>query len=458
MQKIAFVISPVDPIQTTDTVTLFAQYADQPWALLLDSAGDREADNQFDIILHSPSKTIEAYPTFTRITDIATGKVVDRNDDPIAVARELHHAFIGSIGSLDQPDHIQLPFLAGVAGMFSYDLGRHFEHLPTPFNETTKAPQMALGLYTRSLIFDRKNKTLYDCRLADHEPFSIDNLPPIAGSDFALTSAWKNSCEKQEYINCIGRIHDYLVAGDCYQVNFAQHFAANYTGDEWQAYKELRNANKAPFSAFMRLSDACILSISPERFLAVKNGKVETKPIKGTRPRSNDQQLDKALAQELLVSPKDRAENLMIVDLLRNDISKHCQPNSVKVPSPFALESYEAVHHMVSTVIGDLEPSSDPFALLRDAFPGGSITGAPKVRAMQIIDELETQPRSIYCGSIGYIGLNNDMDTSICIRTLLAEDNRIHCWAGGGIVLDSNAEAEYQESLDKVNKILPVLA
>ena len=164
------------------------------------------------------------------------------------------------------------------------------------------------------------------------------------------------------------------------------------------------------------------------------------------------------MAAELGSSEKDRAENLMIVDLLRNDISKHCKPMSVKVPKPFELESCAAVHHLVSTVTGELDEHSDPFTLLRDAFPGGSITGAPKIRAMQVIDELESAQRNIYCGSIGYVGLHMDMDTSICIRTLLTENGNIHCWAGGGIVLDSDAEAEYQETLDKVNKILPVLA
>ncbi|MDM7860986.1 aminodeoxychorismate synthase component I [Alteromonas sp. ASW11-36] len=458
MQKKAFVISPIRAAQPVDVLTLFAQYAGQPWALLFDSAGEREADNQFDILLHSPSKTIEAFPNSTRVTDVVTGAVVEHSGDPIAIARDIHRSFVESISEIEQPDNTSLPFLAGIAGMFSYDLGRHFEHLPSPFKEHTSTPRMALGLYTRSLILDRKTHTLYDCHLTDQQEQDIKLSSGDCKADFALTSKWQNSCSKKNYVECIARIHDYLIAGDCYQVNFAQHFAAHYTGDEWQAYKQLRDANKAPFSAFMRLPKACILSISPERFLAVKDGQVETKPIKGTRPRSVDSANDQALAEELLASPKDRAENLMIVDLLRNDISKHCQPNSVLVPKPFALESYAAVHHLVSTVTGQLNANSDPFALLRDAFPGGSITGAPKVRAMQIIDELESQPRSIYCGSIGYVGIQNDMDTSICIRTLLAESNRLHCWAGGGIVLDSDAESEYQESLDKVNKILPVLA
>ena len=184
---------------------------------------------------------------------------------------------------------------------------------------------------------------------------------------------------------------------------------------------------------------------------------METKPIKGTRPRFSDEAKDAQSAQSLLTASKDRAENLMIVDLLRNDLSKHCKPHSVKVPELFALESYEAVHHLVSTVVGELNDDATPLDLLASSFPGGSITGAPKIRAMEIIDELEVHRRNIYCGSIFYMGFREDMDSSICIRTVLAENNRLHCWAGGGIVLDSVPSEEYQETLDKVSKILPVL-
>jgi para-aminobenzoate synthetase component 1 len=208
------------------------------------------------------------------------------------------------------------------------------------------------------------------------------------------------------------------------------------------------------------------MSISPERFLSVNEQVVQTKPIKGTRPRFNDPIQDQQQIESLLNTEKDRAENLMIVDLLRNDLSKHCQPGSVNVPELFKLESFAAVHHLVSTVTGKLKTSSSVMDLLQGAFPGGSITGAPKIRAMQIIDELEPNNRNIYCGSIGYLGILGDMDTNICIRTLLCEKSSeqsnnqqtIHCWAGGGIVLDSNAKDEYQESLDKVSKILPVLS
>jgi para-aminobenzoate synthetase component 1 len=274
---------------------------------------------------------------------------------------------------------------------------------------------------------------------------------------FKLTEKWRANLSPEEYTSRLQAVDDYIHAGDCYQINFAQRFKARYEGSEWEAYKRLREVNKAPFSSFIRLENSSILSVSPERFLQVKGKQVETKPIKGTRKRDKDPEIDSALSEELLSSEKDKAENLMIVDLLRNDLSKHCEPHSVSVPQLFALESYPAVHHMVSTVLGTLKQKVSPLLLLKGAFPGGSITGAPKLRAMQIIAELEPDKRSIYCGSIGYIGVKNDMDTNICIRTVLAENNHLYCWAGGGIVLDSDIESEYQESLDKVARILPIL-
>ena len=437
---------------------LFAPYSHQAWSLLLDSAGQREQDSRYDILLHSPAITLETRGSQTRVVDHVNNTATDHTDDPIELARGIHHHFIHSVNHIDSDAEHDLPFIAGIAGMFGYDLGRRFEHVPYPFSERLDCPDMALGLYTRSLIYDKKQQCLYDCRPLNAQPFTLPESEQHTEQAFKLTSAWQSNTSHAHYVDNIGMIKDYLVAGDCYQVNFAQRFTARYQGDEWQAYCQLRAANKAPFSTYMRLDNNCILSISPERFLSVKDGVVETKPIKGTRPRGATPDEDNALAAELVSSEKDRAENLMIVDLLRNDISKHCKPMSVKVPKPFELESFAAVHHLVSTVTGELDEHSDPFTLLRDAFPGGSITGAPKIRAMQVIDELENAQRNIYCGSIGYVGLHMDMDTSICIRTLLTENGNIHCWAGGGIVLDSDAEAEYQETLDKVNKILPVLA
>ncbi len=262
---------------------------------------------------------------------------------------------------------------------------------------------------------------------------------------------------RDSYRNKFNNIQEYLLSGDCYQINLAQRFTANYEGDEWQAYLALEAENGAPFSGFIRLHQGAILSVSPERFLQLRNGQIETKPIKGTRPRSNDEAQDKENALALQQANKDRAENLMIVDLLRNDIGRVAAPGTVRVPHLFAIESFPAVHHLVSTVTGELGAEHSATDLLKACFPGGSITGAPKVRAMEIIEELEPHRRSIYCGSIGYISRCGAMDTSITIRTLVANEQKIHAWAGGGIVADSDADSEYQETLDKLSKILPVL-
>ena len=249
----------------------------------------------------------------------------------------------------------------------------------------------------------------------------------------------------------------FLHSGDCYQVNLAQRFQARYEGDEWQAFRQLNASNRAPFSAFLRLEEGAVLSLSPERFIQLKEGRIQTRPIKGTLPRLADADADARQAQKLAASPKDRAENLMIVDLMRNDIGRVATPGSVRVPELFVVEPFPAVHHLVSTVTATLPASRHPTCLLRAAFPGGSITGAPKIRAMEIIDSLEPQRRNAWCGSIGYLSFCGAMDTSITIRTLTAWQGEIYCSAGGGIVADSDEAAEYQETFDKVNRILQQL-
>ena len=262
---------------------------------------------------------------------------------------------------------------------------------------------------------------------------------------------------EESYGLAFATIKNYLKEGDCYQVNLAQRFVASCQGNPWAAYCQLRQINSAPFSGYLNVPGEQVLSSSPERFLKVSNGKVETKPIKGTRPRKECVQDNLQQIQDLQKSNKDRAENVMIVDLLRNDISKNCIPGSVKVPKLFDVESYATVHHLVSTVTGQLAKESHALDLLRSCFPGGSITGAPKIRAMEIIEELEPNRRGVYCGSIAYIGFDGNMDSNIAIRTLVHSDNTIRFWAGGGIVNDSVRDEEYQESFDKAAAMISLL-
>ncbi len=436
-----------------DTCAIFAPFAHEPWAMLLDSAAAKHPDSRYDILLRQPVKTFVGEE--------------QTHGQPFA---ELEKWLAQNPAPTLPKEFSDLPFQGGIAGLFGYDLGRTLEAIPEIAKADIAIPDIAVGLYLNALIIDHKRQQV----VAIH-PTNTKITPaeywaaPAAANDqqsnenFTLTTPWQSNMSAAEYTQRITRIHEYLRAGDCYQINLAQRFAAEFIGDPWQAYIALREANQAPFSAWLNVPGGVVLSLSPERFLQTdSNGMVETRPIKGTRPRSQDIQKDKSAADALLMSAKDQAENLMIVDLLRNDLSRVCAAGSVSVPELFKIESFNAVHHLVSTVRGKLAPTQTPLSLLAAAFPGGSITGAPKIRAMQIIEELEPHRRSVYCGSIGYFSFHGHSDTSITIRTLCCTTSNatkhMYCWAGGGIVMDSNADAEYQETFDKVAQILPVLS
>ena len=256
----------------------------------------------------------------------------------------------------------------------------------------------------------------------------------------------------------MAKVREYIVAGDIFQANLSQRFQAPLREPPFELYRRLRRRNPAPFAAYLAFGDVTVLSASPERFLRLDpGGQVETRPIKGTRPRGLGPMHDAALGRALAESVKDRAENVMIVDLLRNDLSRVCRPGTVRVPELFALEQHPTVHHLVSTVLGELEPGADAVDLVRASFPGGSITGAPKVRAMEIIAELEPTRRGIYCGAIGYLSATGAMDTSIVIRTMVLRDGELYFQAGGGIVADSDPELEYRETLDKAAGLIATL-
>jgi para-aminobenzoate synthetase component 1 len=271
--------------------------------------------------------------------------------------------------------------------------------------------------------------------------------------------ALRSTFTRDEYLEAVERVREYILAGDIFQANLSQRFEAPLNESPWSLYRRMRVSSPAPFSAFVDFPGAVVLSASPERFLRVDTaGGVETRPIKGTRPRGVGPEHDAALGQALVESAKDRAENLMIVDLMRNDLSRVCAPGTVRVAELFALEQYATVYHLVSTVVGQLAPGADALDLLRAAFPGGSITGAPKLRAMEIIAEIERRRRGVYCGSIGYWSVSGALDTSIAIRTGVVRDGRVYLSAGGGIVADSDPAEEYQETLDKARGVIAALA
>ncbi len=369
------------------------------------------------------------------------------------------------LGNAALPDAYELPFAGGLIGYLSYDFGRQLEQLPAHALDDLHLPDARLGLYAWALITDHQAATSQLVFHPSLEPAQRDRLiqlfsqpAPQLNGPFSLKQPMQPDISARQYQQALSKIHDYIQAGDCYQVNYTQRFSAQCEGDAWTAYCALRQACPTPFSGFMSLADdSAILSLSPERFVRVSHHQVETRPIKGTRPRGKNSAEDAANAAELLASAKDRAENLMIVDLLRNDLGRTCRTGSVRVPQLFTLESYPNVHHLVSSVVGELADGKDALDLIGDSFPGGSITGAPKIRAMQIIDELEPTRRSLYCGSLLYLDVRGEMDSSIAIRSLLVKDGRVSCWGGGGIVADSDWQDEYQESITKVKVLLDTL-
>jgi para-aminobenzoate synthetase component 1 len=326
---------------------------------------------------------------------------------------------------------------------------------------------MQVGIYDWAVVVDHVEQRAWlagqgrDAATLERwdERVSWLSAPARAGSEFSLqvSGPVRSNMDRDAYASAFRRIQRYIRDGDCYQVNLAQRFQAIVAGDPWQIYRALRRVNPAPFGAYLSCADFQVLSASPERFLSVREGTVNTEPIKGTRPRSADPDRDRALADELRASPKDRAENLMIVDLLRNDLGRNCRPGSIAVPHLFDVRSFATVHHMVSTVTGTLDAGRDAIDLLAGCFPGGSVTGAPKLRAMEIIEELEPHRRGVYCGAIGYIGFDGAMDTSIAIRTLVHDRGRLSFSAGGGIVADSVLEEEYRETYAKAAAVFEVL-
>ncbi len=267
----------------------------------------------------------------------------------------------------------------------------------------------------------------------------------------------KSNFTPEDYIKAVDRVREYIAAGDVFQVNISQRFETDLTVPPYELYRRLRQINPAPFASYLNFDGVTIVSASPERFLRVDGDRVETRPIKGTRPRSKNPVEDAMLAQELLNSIKDRAENVMIVDLERNDLGRVCQYGTVKVTELAILETFPTVFHLTSTVVGRLRPSKNRLDLLKATFPGGSITGAPKVRAMEIIDELEPTRRSVYTGAIGYFSFGSNLDLNIVIRTFIIKGGKAYFQVGGGIIYDSNAEAEYQETLDKAKALIQAL-
>ena len=426
----------------------FAAIRNAPGAVLLDSGRPSADRGRYDLLSAWPLEQLAVLP------EESGAHFLQRLRDNLR-----------RLGEADLPVGFELPFAGGLIGYLSYDFGRHLENLPHQARDDLQLPDARFGLYDWALISDHQAATsqlVFHPSVIDSEKQRLIALfsqpQPDALTAFKLNNPMTADLSADDYRQAFERIQQYIQAGDCYQVNFAQRFRAQCQGDSWLAYCKLREACPTPFSGFQSLPEGgAVLSLSPERFVKVSQRQVETRPIKGTRPRGRTPAEDAANAAELLASPKDRAENLMIVDLLRNDLGRTCRIGSVRVPELFSLESYPNVHHLVSSVTGELADDRDALDLIAGSFPGGSITGAPKIRAMQIIDELEPTRRGLYCGSLLYLDVRGEMDSSIAIRSLLVKDGQVCCWGGGGIVADSDWQAEYQESITKVKILLETL-
>jgi para-aminobenzoate synthetase component 1 len=368
------------------------------------------------------------------------------------------------------------PFQGGAVGFLGYELGRHLERLPPSPAGGLDVPDMVIGFYDTVAAFDASDKRAWilaadvagpsrgrlpaEIRAATMAA-RLESAPDPGAVDWTATGTWRREIERPDYERAVARVIDYIIDGDIFQANLTQRFIGALPDglDAYALYRRLRALTPAPYAAFLACGPGChVASASPELFLRLDpDGGVETRPIKGTRSRGRTPGEDLALAAELRASEKDRAENLMIVDLLRNDLSRVCALGSVRVDDLFALESYANVHHLVSVVRGRLQPGRGAVDLLRAAFPGGSITGAPKIRAMEIITELEPSRRGPYCGAIAWLGFDGAMESSIVIRTVTIKDGMAVAQAGGGIVADSDPAAEYDETITKARPLLTSL-
>jgi para-aminobenzoate synthetase component I len=359
------------------------------------------------------------------------------------------------------------PFLGGGMGYLSYELGRYLERLPEQAASDLGLPELCFAFYDRVLAHDHASGRTWLAAVHPDDPGGamaaaerrLEQAPPDYPSPRHATEArFVSNFSRDEYMEAVRRVKQYILAGDIYQANLSQRFQAPLREHPWMLYRRLRRLNAAPFAAYFNAVDCQVCSSSPERYLAGEGRRVETRPIKGTRRRSDDPGEDRRLAEELLASAKDRAELSMIVDLERNDLGRVCEYGSVEVKEHAVIEHYATVHHLVSTVVGELHPGRDVVDLLKGSFPGGSITGAPKIRSMEIIDELEPTARSVYTGSIGYLGYNGKYDLNIAIRTIICKKDTASFQVGGGIVADSVPEDEYQETLDKGKAIFAALS
>ncbi len=485
-------VEPIAPVP--DPLAAARHFTDLPFLLLLDSTADHERTGRYSFLSADPYAVIRSRGATAERLDRGGREWKPLGGDALGAVR----AALAPIATDAVPG--LPPFQGGAAGYIGYDWGATLERLPSPRYDDLGIPDVVLGLYDWVLACDhceqaawlistgapiegprreqsaRERLEMVRARLATPAPdmnpgaerpgLAREAAPPrvaapsypVVGVEGAEEIGLRSTFTHRGYLSAVARVREYILAGDIFQANLSQRFQVALAEPPLALYNRLRRVNPAAFGAYLDFGDLQVLSVSPERFLRLSGRRVETRPIKGTRPRGMGPMHDALLGRVLAESDKDRAENVMIVDLLRNDLSRVCRAGTVRVPELFALEQHPTVHHLVSTVVGELERGMDAVDLLRATFPGGSITGAPKLRAMEIIADLEPTRRGVYCGSLGYLAATGEMDTSIAIRTAVVRNGEVYFQAGGGIVADSDPEAEYRETLDKAQGIIRALA
>ncbi len=450
---------------------IFSNLAYEPYPFFLDSATTHSGIGNYSLLGARPFLIFQSKGY--QVQRIWRDRIERFHSDPWLALQKTLQIFERVPGD-------GLPFVGGAVGYFAYDLGRFIEKLPQYARDDLHLPECWLAFYGACYIFDHQTQNLYlvahnqdaprqrqvtekrlrwlKAKLSGASAPSGGRVQGTSDITFHRSSRLRSNFSRDAYMQATERVQEYIAAGDIYQANLSQRFHTKWDGDPTRLYARLRESNPAPFAAYLDTGECVVLSSSPERFLKLdpQTRMVETRPIKGTRPRGKTPEEDTALADVLFHSPKDRAELLMIVDLERNDLGRVSEIGSVSVPSLFRLESYATVHHLVSTVTGKLAAEYDTVDLLRATFPGGSITGAPKIRAMEIIEELEPTWRHIYTGAIGYLSFSGDMDLNIAIRTILLKGEDVYFQLGGGIVADSDPVMEYEETLHKGKALLEI--
>ncbi len=434
---------------------LFQPLCRVPYAMLLLSGGDLDC-SRYSIMGWDPFLVLEAKGR--RMFLWAGPESRHYLADPFQVLEDI-------LGGLELPGSSPMaPFSAGGLGFFAYELKNHLECLPQSAVDDLGLPELVLAFPRELVVQDRQENrywrlhVVYEDGSGRCQPGTVPDLPrtaaPLGGYE---VGALRSNFARGAYLEAVRRIREYIRQGDIYQVNLSQRFSFPFQGEAYRLFRRLFGLNPAPFYAFLNCGKFRVLSTSMERFLYRQGDYLETRPIKGTRPRGRTPEEDEALRRELTASLKDDAELSMIVDLLRNDLGKVCRARTVQVKEHKRLEAYQNVYHLVSIVAGTLKPGCSHVDILRATYPGGSITGCPKIRSMEIIDELEPQVRHVYTGAIGYLGCHRNLDLSVGIRTAIFARGWGHFAVGGGVVYDSNEEEEYDETLHKGQTLFRVI-